>query len=118
MDCHYRKIAPAFGCALTILTTVISRRSDQYCVLDAGYKAISKDYELGVLKDESLGRVVNMSEEHTKVESPAASLRAGTQVEVIPSHCCGTVNLHRRAFAVRSGCVEAAWPIEASGRYD
>jgi D-serine deaminase-like pyridoxal phosphate-dependent protein len=118
MDCHYRKIAPAFSCALTILTTVISRRGDQYSVLDAGYKAISKDYELGVLKDESLGRVANMSEEHTKVESPAASLRVGTQVEVIPSHCCGTVNLHRRAFAVRSGRVEAVWPIEASGRYD
>ena len=118
MDCHYRKIAPAFGCALTILTTVISRRGDQYCVLDAGYKAISKDYELGVLKDESLGRVVNMSEEHTKVESPAPSLRVGTTVQVIPSHCCGTVNLHRRAFAVRNGRVEAVWPIEASGRYD
>ena len=118
MDCHYRKIAPAFGCALTILTTVISRRANQYCVLDAGYKAISKDYELGVLKDESLGRIVNMSEEHTKVESPASSLRVGTQVEVVPSHCCGTVNLHRRAFAVRNGRVEAVWPIEASGRYD
>jgi D-serine deaminase-like pyridoxal phosphate-dependent protein len=118
MDCHYRQIAPAFGCALSVLTTVISRRADQYCVLDAGYKAISKDYELGVLRDESLGRVANMSEEHTKVESPAASLRIGTQVEVIPSHCCGTVNLHRRAFAVRGGRVEAEWPIEASGRYD
>ncbi len=118
MDSHYREIAPAFGCALSVLTTVISRRGDEFCVLDAGYKAISKDYELGVLKVESLGRVVNMSEEHTKVESPAASLGVGTQVEVIPSHCCGTVNLHRRAFAVRRGRVEAEWPIEASGRYD
>jgi D-serine deaminase-like pyridoxal phosphate-dependent protein len=118
MDCHYRKIAPVFGCALTILTTIISRRSDAYCVLDAGYKAISKDYELGVLKHESLGRVVNMSEEHTKVEQPAASLKIGAKVEVIPSHCCGTVNLHRRCFAVRRDRVEAEWLIEASGRYD
>jgi D-serine deaminase-like pyridoxal phosphate-dependent protein len=118
MDCHYRKIAPAFACALSILTTVISRRADQYCVLDAGYKAISKDYELAVLKHEQLGRVVNMSEEHTKVEQPAESLCVGTQVEVIPSHCCGTVNLHRHAFAIRGGRIEAVWPIEASGRYD
>jgi D-serine deaminase-like pyridoxal phosphate-dependent protein len=118
MDCHYRKIAPSFGCALSVFTTVISRRSDAYCVLDAGYKAISKDYELGVLKDESLGQVVNMSEEHTKVENPAASLRIGSNVEVIPSHCCGTVNLHRQCFATRGGRVEAVWPIEASGRYD
>jgi D-serine deaminase-like pyridoxal phosphate-dependent protein len=118
MDCHYRKIAPQFDCALTILTTVISRRRDEYCVLDAGYKAISKDYDLGVLKDESLGQIVNMSEEHTKVDRPAASLRIGANVEVIPSHCCGTVNLHRQCFATRAGNVEAAWPIEASGRYD
>jgi D-serine deaminase-like pyridoxal phosphate-dependent protein len=118
MDCHYRKIAPAFGCALTVLAGVISRRGDDYCVLDAGYKAVSKDYESGVLKDESLGRVVNMSEEHTKVEQPAAQLQMGGKVEVVPSHCCGTVNLHRRAFATRAGRVEAVWPIEASGRYD
>ena len=118
MDCHYRKIAPAFACALTVLAGVISRRGDDYCVLDAGYKAISKDYELGVLKDESLGRVVNMSEEHTKVEQPAAQLQVGAKVEVVPSHCCGTVNLHRRAFATRAGRVEAVWAIEASGRYD
>jgi D-serine deaminase-like pyridoxal phosphate-dependent protein len=118
MDCHYRKIAPAFQCALSVLTTVISRRADEYCVLDAGYKAISKDYELGVLRDESLGHVTNMSEEHTKVERPSQSLQLGAKVEVVPSHCCGTVNLHRQCFAVRAGRVEAVWPIEASGRYD
>jgi D-serine deaminase-like pyridoxal phosphate-dependent protein len=118
MDCHYRKIAPAFRCALTILTTVISRRGDQYCVLDAGYKAISKDYELGVLKEEHRGRVTNMSEEHTRVDQPAPSLSVGSKVEVIPSHCCGTMNLHRQCFGIRSGRVEAVWPVDASGRYD
>ena len=118
MDCNYRKVAPAFGCSLSILTTVISRRSDSHCVLDGGHKAISKDFGLAVLKDESLGRVVSMSEEHTKVEQPAAPLRIGSKVEVLPSHCCGTMNLHRRCYAVRQGRVEAEWPIEASGRYD
>jgi D-serine deaminase-like pyridoxal phosphate-dependent protein len=118
MDCNYRKVAPAFGCSLSILTTVISRRGDSHCVLDAGHKAISKDFGTPVLKDESLGGVVMLSEEHTKVEQPAASLRMGTKVEVLSSHCCGTMNLHRRCYAVRRGCVEAEWPIEASGRYD
>jgi D-serine deaminase-like pyridoxal phosphate-dependent protein len=98
MDCHYRKIAPIFRCALSILSTVISRRADEYCVLDAGYKAISKDYESGVLLNESLGQVTSMSEEHTKVERPDKSLQLGAKVEVIPSHCCGTVNLHRQCF--------------------
>jgi D-serine deaminase-like pyridoxal phosphate-dependent protein len=118
MDCHYRKIAPAFGCALTVLATVISRRGNAHCVLDAGYKSISKDYELAVLKDESLGRVVYMSEEHTKIGQPAASLGVGSTVEAVPSHCCGAMNLHRRCYAVRAGRVQAEWPIEASGRYE
>ncbi|MBI3461656.1 MAG: alanine racemase [Planctomycetes bacterium] len=118
MDCNYRKVAPAFGCSLSILTTVISRRDDSHCVLDGGHKAISKDFGLAVLKDESLGRVVSMSEEHTKVEQPAASLGIGSKVEVLSSHCCGTMNPRRRCYAARRAGGEAEWPIEASGRYD
>ena len=38
--------------------------------------------------------------------------------EVIPAHCCATMNLHRQAIGVRKGRVEEVWPIEASGRYD
>jgi D-serine deaminase-like pyridoxal phosphate-dependent protein len=42
----------------------------------------------------------------------------GERREVIPAHCCATMNLHRRCVAVRGGRVEAEWDIEASGRYD
>ena len=42
----------------------------------------------------------------------------GDRREVLPAHCCATMNLHRQAVAVRKGKVEAVWPIEASGRYD
>ncbi len=43
MDCIYHGVRPEFGCALSILTTVMSRRPSWY-VLDAGSKAISKDF--------------------------------------------------------------------------
>jgi D-serine deaminase-like pyridoxal phosphate-dependent protein len=62
--------------------------------------------------------VTKLAEEHTLVECAADGPRVGERREVIPAHCCATMNLHRRCVAVRKGRVEAIWPIEASGRYD
>jgi D-serine deaminase-like pyridoxal phosphate-dependent protein len=116
MDVPYHAVRPEFGCALSVLTTVISRRPGWY-VLDAGSKAISRDFGTPVIKGLPKDRVQKLSEEHTKVESEQLP-RIGEQREVIPAHCCATMNLHRACVAVRKGKVEAKWPIEASGRYD
>jgi D-serine deaminase-like pyridoxal phosphate-dependent protein len=117
MDCAYHAIRPEFACALSIAATVISRRPAWY-VLDAGSKAISRDFGTPTLRDRPEDKVVKLSEEHTTVETTDPSLHVGERVEVIPAHCCATMNLHRQCVAVRHGCVEALWPIEASGRYD
>jgi D-serine deaminase-like pyridoxal phosphate-dependent protein len=117
MDCIYQGVRPEFGCALSIRATVISRRPTWY-VLDAGSKAISKDFGMPVIKGRPQDRVVKLSEEHTKVETPDPTVRAGDAVEVLPAHCCATMNLHRQCVAVRRGRIVALWPIEASGRYD
>jgi D-serine deaminase-like pyridoxal phosphate-dependent protein len=117
MDCAYHAVRPEFGCALTILATVVSRRLGWY-VLDAGSKAISRDFGTPVVKDRPGDRVVKLSEEHATVETADGSVRVGDRREVIPAHCCATMNLHRACVAVRGGRVAALWPIEASGRYD
>ncbi|HXG09276.1 MAG TPA: DSD1 family PLP-dependent enzyme [Gemmataceae bacterium] len=117
MDCAYHQVRPEFGCALTVLTTVISRRPGRY-ILDAGSKAIAKDFGTPVIKDRPADRVAKLAEEHTLVDSDDPGVRIGDRFEVIPAHCCATMNLHRRCVAVRRGQVEAIWPIEASGRYD
>jgi D-serine deaminase-like pyridoxal phosphate-dependent protein len=117
MDCAYHAVRPEFGCALSVWTTVISRRPAWY-VLDAGSKAISRDFGTPLIKNRSQDRVARLSEEHTNVESSDPSVRVGDHVEVIPAHCCATMNLHRSCVAVRRGKIEALWPIEASGRYD
>jgi D-serine deaminase-like pyridoxal phosphate-dependent protein len=117
MDCAYHAVRPEFGCSLSILSTVISRRPGQY-VLDAGSKAISRDFGTPVIKDRPAERVLKLSEEHTRVETEADGIKVGDHREVIPAHCCATMNLHRNCVAVRKGKVEAVWPIEASGRYD
>lgn len=118
MDAAYHTACPAFGCSLSVLTSVVSRRADRY-VLDAGSKAISKDFGTPVLKGHPADRVIAVNEEHTIV-TPGndAAVRVGDRREVLPAHCCATMNLHRTCVAVRGGKVEAVWPVEASGRYD
>ncbi len=117
MDKAYHQVRPEFGCALSVLATVISRAPGRY-VLDAGSKAISQDFGTPAIKGRPTDRVAKLSEEHTKVESADAVVKIGDRLEVIPTHCCATMNLHRACVAVRKGQVEAHWPIEASGRYD
>jgi D-serine deaminase-like pyridoxal phosphate-dependent protein len=117
MDSAYHAVRPEFGCALSVLCTVVSRRPGRY-VLDAGSKAISKDFGTPVVRGRPADAVVKLAEEHTIVDSPDEAVRVGDRVEVLPAHCCATMNLHRQCVAHRGGRVEALWPIEASGRYD
>jgi D-serine deaminase-like pyridoxal phosphate-dependent protein len=116
MDAAYHAVRPEFGCALSVLATVVSRRPGRY-VLDAGSKAVSRDFGTPAIKGRPQDRVLKLSEEHTLVESDDP-VRVGDRREVLPAHCCATMNLHRACVAVRGGQVEAHWPIEASGRYD
>jgi D-serine deaminase-like pyridoxal phosphate-dependent protein len=117
MDCVYHTVRPEFGCGLSILASVLSVRPGWY-VLDAGSKAISRDFGSPVIKGHPEEKVQKLSEEHTKVEIDPVPVRIGDRREVIPAHCCATMNLHRQCVGVRQGKVEAVWPIEASGRYD
>ncbi len=117
MDCAYHAARPEFGCSLSILCTVVSRRPSWY-VLDAGSKAISQDFGKPAIKGRTEEKVVKLAEEHTKVEDCGMGPKVGDRREVLPAHCCATMNLHRQCVAHRGGRVEAFWPIEASGRYD
>jgi D-serine deaminase-like pyridoxal phosphate-dependent protein len=117
MDCVYHTVRPEFGCALSILATVLSVRPKWYN-LDAGSKAISKDFGMPAIKERPEEKAARLSEEHTKVECDPVPVRVGDRREVIPAHCCATMNLHRQCIGVRKGKIEAVWPIEASGRYD
>jgi D-serine deaminase-like pyridoxal phosphate-dependent protein len=117
MDSIYHAVRPEFGCSLSILCTVVSRRPGWY-VLDAGSKAISQDFGAPAIKGHPDEKVQRLAEEHAKVEDGGKGPRVGDRREVFPAHCCATMNLHRQVLAVRGGRVEAVWPIEASGRYD
>ena len=62
--------------------------------------------------------VARVNEEHGILDLTQASLtlRVGDKVEVIPNHCCVTVNLHDEMTVVRNGDIVETWPIAARGR--
>ena len=58
-----------------------------------------------------------MGDEHGKLTFANGSpLRAGDPLELIPSHCDTTINLHDVYYVARGGRVVGVWPIAARGR--
>lgn len=121
MDTRYRGIEglEAFDVALTLLTTVISRPQKGRAVIDSGRKAIAQDFGLPEIKDHPGAKLVALAEEHgiVTLEETDQDWRVGDKIELIVSHCCTTINLHDRYFAIRNGSLEAIWPIAARGAF-
>jgi 3-hydroxy-D-aspartate aldolase len=44
-----------------------------------------------------------------------AELKVGDKIELVPSHCDTTINLHDVYYVVRDGRLEDIWPIAARG---
>src|SRR5207248_4866959 len=76
MDCAYHTVRPEFGCSLSILAAVISKRPEWY-VLDAGSKAISRDFGTPLVKGRPGETVVKLSEEHATVACADPSVKVG-----------------------------------------
>lgn len=119
MDSTYLKIRPEFEPSLTVLTTVISRPTKDRAVTDCGRKAISEDFDLPQPHRLPAVRVLSLAEEHCNLflQEGSPDLQPGQKIELLPSHCCTTVNLHDQYFVLRSGLLEALWPIPARGKF-
>lgn len=106
--------------ALTCRATVVSHAHGR-AVLDAGSKALGADrapYSTGAgrLLDHPEARIVQLSEHHAVVDLAGADLpRVGSQVEVVPNHCCAAVNLADDLWVDEFGSLRS-WPVAARGR--
>lgn len=113
-DTTYRQFAPEYRNALFVLSTVISQPLGSRLVMDAGLKSLGTEFTHPELVNYPHLKEYHLSEEHLQWqvnESPAP--RIGEKVLITPSHCCTTVNLHRRCFVIREGIVADAWEIDA-----
>jgi D-serine deaminase-like pyridoxal phosphate-dependent protein len=109
-------------CALTVLTTVVSRPTATRAVIDAGSKTLSSDRASqgegwGAIVGRPDLELVRLTEEHGILEVPAAGdLPIGTRLRIIPNHCCGTINMHDEVVTLRDGEPEAAWSVAARAK--
>ena len=115
MDCDYARVAGLpYETALTVLASVVSRQRGDTAVIDAGWKALSTDGGMPVVKGRPELVYAPKGDEHGGVSG--VRLAPGERIELVPSHCDTTVNLYDRYTVVRNGVVVAVWPIAARGR--
>ena len=117
MDAKYHSVLQDFERALTLLTTVTSRPDKETAILDAGMKAMTFEFGMPELTGLPGAGISFLSEEHGHLYLEDADPSVGDKVELIPSHCCTTINLHDRYYAVRGDRVEAVWPISGRGKF-
>ena len=113
-------------CALTVLTTVISRPSSDRAVIDAGSKTFALDRGahglealLGYGEDDEFGLVLDrLSEEHGVIlldPAHAATLHVGDRLRILPNHACTTANLAEALYGMRDGRVVEVLPVLVRG---
>jgi D-serine deaminase-like pyridoxal phosphate-dependent protein len=114
-------VMPLETCALTVISTVVSRPTTDRAILDAGSKSLSTDSMglegHGFILEYPQAKLYNLNEEHgyLDVSSCAQKPDIGEQVSVIPNHCCAVTNLFNHVIGVRNGQVEIVWPVAARG---
>jgi D-serine deaminase-like pyridoxal phosphate-dependent protein len=127
---YFDRSQVAFGaanwqsCALTVLTTVVSRPTATRIVIDAGSKSLSSDLmgltgHGAVMGNEDV-IVKALSEEHGVIElaAPSDIPRVGDRLRIIPNHVCVVSNLFDRVRLVRGNEVLETVPVAARGRVD
>lgn len=110
-------------CALTVLTTVVSRAGPERGILDAGSKTLTADPGggldgYGLILEHPEARIKAFAEEHGFLDLAACNDRpkVGDLVRVIPNHVCVVVNMMDRLIAVRGDDIVGEWPVVARGK--
>lgn len=109
-------------CALTVVTTVVSRPTADRAIIDAGSKALTSD----LLGMEGHGHILGapdavisgLSEEHGHVDLSATHWRpeVGDVIEVIPNHACVVSNLVDEVHVVDENSKIDLVKVAARGR--
>lgn len=113
MDNFHGAMVGDFENALTVLTTVISRRPERV-ILDAGNKSMGAP-ALASIKGHDLANF-RFDEEHgIFAATPSDGLAVGDVVELIPGYAPGTVNWYDAYHVVEDDRVVDIWPVIPRG---
>lgn len=114
MDTLYRTIGGKddaheyndFGMALTVMTTVISRRHPGRVTIDAGNKALLKPTDQ--VKGQPDVKVENQGAEYGIL---VGDFKLGERVEIYPSNLDMSTNVYDRYYVTRGEQIVDVWPI-------
>jgi D-serine deaminase-like pyridoxal phosphate-dependent protein len=110
------------SCALTVLSTVVSRPTLDRAIIDAGSKALTSDLlgleGYGVVQDLGGIRVHDLNEEHGFLDlaTAPAKPKIGDLVRVTPNHVCPVSNLFDEVILVRGSEVIGVAKVDARGK--
>ncbi len=114
-------------CAATVLTTIISKPTDERIIGDSGAKALTAQSRgAGLCHAEGKGYVKgsggvyvdDVYDEHTIIYSRKLheQVEIGDKIEIIPNHICPVVNLYDKAYLVSQGQVVGTLEIACRGK--
>jgi D-serine deaminase-like pyridoxal phosphate-dependent protein len=120
-------------CALTVYTTVVSKRRDasgtERVYLDAGKKVVTTDtghgtdgygtllYNASFMRPHPHAVIHRLSEEHAWVRVPGgATFGVGDRLRFVPNHACVTVATQDRLHVVDGDEVVATWDVAGHPR--
>lgn len=124
---------PLEDCALTVLTTVVSRHRNrsgsERLFADAGSKVVTTDtgalteghgqilYNARRMQPMPHARITGLSEEHAWIQvSGGSTLEVGNRIRFVPNHACVCVNLRDLLYVVDGEEVVDTWPVDARGK--
>ena len=117
MDSAYREHVPEFECAMTLLTTVISKHPEGNIVLDAGKASISnangppKLLTTETFDPDNFEFFQLHAENSLLKRRNQAKIQVGDKVQLIPSYLDATVVRHERFYGMRGNRIEEILPI-------
>lgn len=113
MDNFHGAMVADFEVAVTVLSTVVSRRPERV-IVDAGNKSVGAP-DLSSVRNEDL-RALRFDEEHgIFVPTADGGLGRGTVVHIVPGYAPATVNLYDAYHVVEDGDVVDVWPVVPRG---
>lgn len=111
-------------CALTVLSTVVSRPTDDRVIIDAGSKALTSDTlgltGFGLIEAYPEAVITGLSEEHGTVDFSACATRPkiGDKLRIIPNHACVVSNLFDNVNLISGDTLLETVHVDARGRVD
>jgi 3-hydroxy-D-aspartate aldolase len=120
MDSNYARVAGLpFENALFVISGVVSTNRKNHIVIDAGWKSLSIEDGMPIVRDYAEAKYEPAGDEHGQITGLTKQFRPGDPIWMVPSHCDTTTNLHDRYVLFRdNGQIEGELPILGRGKLE